>query len=327
MAYIQVLGGLALLVFAGEFLVRGSVSLAQRFGVPPLIIGLTIVAFGTSAPELLVGIDSVLIGAPTLALGNVIGSNIANIWLVLGLPAIIAPLMCGSPKTISNIVFMLLISGLFIIFGYMGGFAMFEGVIFLILLAGFLYHSSKSRQAEGGCNDQDILVDELGDVAKNPDGYFLATVLVIGGLVGLAYGAHLLVTGSVTIARGLGVSEAVIGLTLVALGTSIPELVTAIIASLKGHCDVALGNVVGSNIFNILAIIGVSSQFGTIPMPDDILSFDVWVMLAASLTLLPFALMKTKINRIAGIVFCTLYVSYMFIVAQGITSGSAVMVQ
>lgn len=320
MAYLQVLGGLALLVFAGDFLVRGAVSFAGRMGVPTLIIGLTIVAFGTSAPELLVGVDAVLQHAPTLALGNVIGSNIANIWLVLGVPTLIAPMMCNAAKINTNMAIMLAATLLFIVMAYMGGFGPIEGIILLVVLLAFLFFSSKQKDNK---EIEQEICDDLGEAVKHPDSYTLSISLIIGGLIGLAYGAHLLVEGSVTIATGLGVSEAIIGLTLVALGTSIPELVTAIIAALKGHSDVAIGNVVGSNIFNILAIIGISSQFGEIPVPDDILSFDIWVMLAASASLLPFALLKCRIGKRAGLVFVILYGSYIFMLADSIIKTSA----
>jgi len=317
MAYFQILGGLVLLVFAGDFLVRGSVSIAQRFGIPTILIGLTVVAFGTSAPEMVVGINAVLSGFPTLALGNVVGSNIANIWLVIGVPAIVAPMMCASPKFTQNMMIMLGVSVIFMALASTGVITMPIGLVFILLLAAFLYFSA--RRAQASPNYDELLV-EIDGVPDEPDGVLVSITLIIGGLVGLIIGANLLVTGSVEIARALGVSEAVIGLTLVAIGTSIPELVTALVAAVRKEADVALGNVIGSNIFNILAILGASSMFGDIPVPEGFLKFDIWVMLAASLMLLPFAVFRWNLGRRAGVLFTGLYIAYIYVLAQG---GSA----
>lgn len=308
MAYFQVLGGLVLLVFAADFLVRGSVSLAQRLNVHSLVIGLTVVAFGTSAPELLVGIDAVLTDAPTLALGNVVGSNIANVWLVLGVPAVIAPMACNAPKFTRNMLIMLAATGAFIALAYTGAFEWWSGVILLVLLAGFIRYTGRRTES---AIDYEMVLAEIEGVPDEPDSKNVAIALIAGGIIGLVVGAHILVQGSVEIARDMGVSEALIGLTLVAIGTSLPELVTAIVAALRGHCDVAFGNVIGSNIFNLLGIIGVSSLIGTIPVPDFFLEIDLWVMALASLSLLPFALMRRHIGRKSGIAFCLTYVSYI----------------
>lgn len=320
MAYIQVIGGLVLLVFAADFMVRGSISLAQRMGVHTLIIGLTVVAFGTSAPELVVGVDAVLTGVPTLALGNVVGSNIANIWLVVGFPAVVVPFMCNAPRFTHNMMIMLFSTAVFIAFAFMGVFNHWIGLVLLAMLVGFIYFTSRHRE------EQDVLKQVLCDmegVPDEPDSYSVSWALIIGGLVGLVAGAHILVQGSVVIAREMGVSEAVIGLTLVALGTSIPELVTAVVAAARNHCDVAIGNVIGSNIFNLLGIIGISSQLGDIPVPDVFLKFDLWVMALASLTLLPFAMFGLRIGRWTGLAFCGAYLAYITIVASG-ASGMAV---
>jgi cation:H+ antiporter len=308
MAYFQILGGLVLLIFAGDFMVRGAVSVAQRLGVPTLLIGLTIVAFGTSAPELVVGIDAVLSGVPALALGNVVGSNIANIWLVLGVPAIIAPMVCHAAKFTQNMMVMLGVTVIFMALAFTGIITLASGLVLLILLLAFLYHSGKRAQE---APDYETLLVDIEGVPDKTDSPFLSIVLIIGGIIGLVLGAHLLVDGSVVVARKLGVSEAVIGLSLVAFGTSVPELATSIVAAIKKECDVAIGNVIGSNIFNLLGIIGVSSMFGNIPVAAHFTQVDLWVMLGASLTLLPFALYKWRIGRRAGFVFCTLYGLYI----------------
>lgn len=308
-----------MLVFAADFLVRGSVSLAQRLNVHSLIIGLTVVAFGTSAPELLVGIDAVLTDVPTLALGNVVGSNIANIWLVLGVPAVIAPMACNAPKFTRNMMIMLASTFAFIALAFTGVFDWRSGLLLLVLLAGFIRYTG--RRTDDAIDYEKVLA-EIEGVPDEPDSKNVAITLIVSGIIGLVVGAHILVQGSVEIARDLGVSEALIGLTLVAIGTSLPELVTAIVAALRGHCDVAFGNVIGSNIFNLLGIIGVSSLIGRIPVPDFFLEVDLWVMALAALSLLPFALMRRHIGRKSGIAFCLAYAGYITWLANG-AHGSA----
>ena len=310
MEYLQAVGGLVLLVLAGDFLVRGSVSLAKRSGVPVLIIGLTIVAFGTSAPELVVGVEAVLVGAPTLALGNVVGSNIANVLLVVGLPALVAPMTCTAPRLTKNLMIMLGATAVFIALAFTGGYSWWQGLILLALLAAFLLYSA--HRARTHTDDCDPTLAELEDEAEGQgDTAAIAVLFVLGGLLGLAVGANLLVNGSVTIARALGVSEAVIGLTLVAIGTSLPELVTAVAAAVRNHCDVAVGNVIGSNIFNLLGIIGISSLFGPIPVPDVFLRVDLWVMAAASMALLPYCLYRAVIGRWTGVLMVASYAAYL----------------
>ena len=318
MAYLQVIGGLTILVISGDFLVRGSVSLAQRLGISSLAVGLTVVAFGTSAPELMVGIDAVITHAPTVAIGNVVGSNIANVWLVVGAPIVFAPMYCAAPKFPISMLLMVVISALFIAVAFvMGEFNFRVGIVFVILLAIFILYASHTKESS---EDYGQI---LADIESSPGRSFSlkhSIGLTATGIVGLAIGAHILVQGGVAVAVDLGVGEAVIGLTVIALGTSIPELVTATVAAFRGHCDVAVGNVVGSNIFNILGIIGMSSFFGTIPIPEGILRFDFWVMLAAALTLLPFALFRITIGRKIGFIFLALYASYIFILGRSVST-------
>lgn len=311
MAYLSILSGLVLLVFAGDFLVRGAVSIARRFDVPVLVIGLTIVAFGTSAPELVVGIDAVLVGVPALALGNVVGSNIANILLVLGVPALIAPLACDAPRLTKNLLVMLAATFAFIVLASTGQFAWPQGLVLLTLLAAFLYWSFIRAKK---CPDAIDPMIELDGLETKPHPISKSVWLIVGGAVGLAVGADLLVNGSVIIAREWGVSEEVIGLTLIAIGTSLPELVTSVVAAVRRHCDVAVGNVIGSNLFNLLGIIGVSSLFGTIPVSKNVMSVDLWVMLFASLAILPFCLKGGSIGRRAGAGLLLSYGAYMYYV-------------
>lgn len=306
--FVQATAGLVALVFAGDILVRGSVSLAEKLGVPSLVIGLTIVAFGTSAPELMVSIDAVLSGVPTLALGNVVGSNIANIFLVVGLPALIAPMVCEAPRLTRNLLIMVAITVLFILLALTGSFGWQQGLVLVTMLVVFIgYNLHFGRQHPELV--QDLLEEEQEQSQPLP--VWQSSALVLAGLLGLVFGAHLLVGGSVSIARTLGVSEAVIGLTLVALGTSLPELVTSIMAAIRCRCDVAVGNVIGSNIFNLLAIIGISSFFGTIPVPDSFFRVDFWVMLGASVALFPFCLRRGSVGRLMGCLFLLAYGGYM----------------
>ena len=322
MAYLQVVAGIVLLVVAGDFLVRGSVSLAMRAGISKLVIGLTIVAFGTSAPEMLVGIDAVLQGAPTLAIGNVVGSNIANALLVVGVPALLAPVVCCVPKVGRNLAMMLVATALFIALSMDGKFAYMEGAILLVGLALFLGYSVLARKA---CPAEAAAqMAEMEELDRKPDGYGMAIICLVGGLAGLAIGADLLVIGSVQIATEFGIPEAVIGLTLVALGTSLPELVTCVMAAIRGHSDVAIGNVIGSNIFNILAIMGVAPLFGTIPVPESFLQVDLWVMLGSSLLLIPFVKIRKQVGRLGGIMMVSLYIGYLVYLAHS-TESAAVM--
>lgn len=319
MAYIQVVAGLVLLVFAGDFLVRGAVSLAQRAGISTLIIGLTVVAFGTSAPELVVGIDAVLKDAPTLALGNVVGSNIANVLLVVGLPALLAPMTCNAPRLGRNLAIMLVANALFIGLASTGSFTYREGSILFTCLVLFLVYSGMRAKAAPGCTEA---VESIEEINETPDSYMLAAALVVGGLIGLGIGADLLVVGAVEIAVGFGVSQAVIGLTLVALGTSLPELVTALVAAVRGHCDVAVGNVIGSNIFNLLGIMGITSIIGEVPVPDSFLRVDLWVMLASAMLLIPFCRMRSKVGKVSGAMMVTLYVGYIAYLAHSEESAA-----
>lgn len=314
MAYLQAFFGLTILIFAGDFLVRGAVGLAKRSGISKLAISLTIVAFGTSAPELLVGIKAVLSDAGALAIGNVVGSNIANVLLVVGIPALIAPIACTAPRLTRNIIIMLTASAIFFGMASSGNFAWEQGMVLVFILISFLTYSALRAKAHP--NEPNPIEDEIQELEAPPEQTWMTVLMVIGGSIGLAFGADLLVDGSMVIASDLGISEEVIGLTLVAIGTSLPELVTAIVAALKKHHDVVVGNVIGSNIFNILGIIGISSFFGDIPVADHFIKVDLWVMIAASIAILPFAHFRASIGRSFGFVLLTAYAGYMFYLSQ-----------
>lgn len=305
--------GLVILLLAGDVLVRGAVNLSLRLGVPALIVSLTIVAFGTSAPELLISIKAVLDHAPGIALGNVVGSNTANILLVLGLPAIMATMhtsQCSSHKTY---IYMLLSTLLFISLAYRGEFDLTAGIILLAALGLMLWdqmreamrHRRECREAA----DTELL-EGLEEADPNMPWWRIGLYLLLG-LIGLPLGASLLVDNASIIAHTYGVSDTVIGLTLVAVGTSLPELATTVMAALRKQADVALGNAIGSNMFNLLAIIGVATLFGPIPVDPQFLDFDLWVMLAASLLLIPFVFLRRDITRLWGIALCALYGLYV----------------
>ena len=302
--------GLVILLLAGDALVRGAVNLSLRLGIPALIVSLTIVAFGTSAPELLISISAVRDNVPGIALGNVVGSNTANILLVLGIPAILSSLQTSECDTRKTYVFMLISSVLFVGLAFFGIFTIWSGLILLaglgVLLFDQVYEARAHRMA---CSMDDGEAEMLDEADPNMP-YWRVGMFLLLGLVGLPLGANLLVENATVIALTYGVSETVIGLTLVAVGTSLPELATTVMAALRKQADVALGNVIGSNMFNLLAIIGVATFFGPIPVDPQFLRFDLWVMLAASLLLAPFVFFKLDITRLWGIVLTLLYFAY-----------------
>ena len=310
--------GLVILLLAGDSLVRGAVNLALRLGIPALIVSLTIVAFGTSAPELLIGIRAITDNAPGIALGNVVGSNTANILLVLGVPALLATMHTSECDSRKTYLYMIAASLLFIALAFRGVFDWAAAVVLLAAL-GFVLgdsflHARRHRREMAGlalANE-----DEIEDLeGADPDmPWWKILVFLALGLVGLPLGADLLVDSSVNIALTFGVSETVIGLTLVALGTSLPELATTVMAAIRRQADVALGNVIGSNMFNLLAIIGITALIGEIPVDAEFLSFDLWVMLGASVLLVPFVFLRQDITRLWGIALTGLYAIYVIMV-------------
>lgn len=302
--------GLVILLLAGDALVKGAVNLSLRLGVPALIVSLTIVAFGTSAPELLISIKAVLDDAAGLALGNVVGSNTANILLVLGIPALLATMHTSECDTRKTFVMMIAASVLFIALAFRGVFDWMAG---LILLAGLALVLGDAFLEARNHRKSEAEEDEPEGADPNMPKWQIAVFLVLG-LIGLPLGANLLVENATIIAREFGVSDTVIGLTLVAIGTSLPELATTVMAALRRQADVALGNVIGSNVYNLLAIIGIASLVGPIEVDPAFLRFDLWVMLGASLLLIPFVFLRMDITRGWGIGLSALYALYMIIV-------------
>ena len=303
MDYFLVLAGLVGLFFGGDWLVKGAVGLAARLGLSAFLISLTIVGFGTSLPELLVSVRAALDGAPGLALGNVIGSNIANIGLILGLAALIMPMRAGAGNTRDVLVML----GAAVLLGpvlWLGQISALAGGLMALGLCGYLgltYYLDKGEAAPEA--------PELAEAGLDT-GLWKLGLLLTGGLLLLVVGAELLVRGAVAIAEDFRVSDAVIGLTVVAVGTSLPELATSLTAALKGKADIAVGNVVGSNIFNILGILGITALVAPVPVAARFLSVDLWVLLAASMALTALLLLRGGFGRLSGAVFLTGYASY-----------------
>ncbi len=306
----QVAAGLVILLVAGDLLVRGAVNLALRLGIPALMVGMTVVAFGTSAPELVVSVQAVWIGAGGLALGNVVGSNIANILMVLGLPALIAPLAVD-PALRRDFAIMIAATVLFLALAMGGVFHHWQALALLLGLGLMLGDNLRRARAIRAAAPAEA--GDPGDLEGADPGLpgWKLTLFLVLGILGLPLGAQLLVAGAVDIASALGVSDAVIGLTLVAVGTSLPELATTLLAAWRREAGVAMGNIIGSNIFNLLCIIGVAGMVGPIAVPESMLRLDLWVMAGSSLLLLPFILRGAPITRPVGLALSLAYAGYI----------------
>ena len=310
MAWFFVVLGLVTLLLAGDFLVRAAVNLALRLGISALVVSLTVVAFGTSAPELLIVLSAMADDAPGLAMGNIVGSNTANILLVLGLPALVAGLYTTGFDTKKVFIFMILATVLFIILAFVGPFSWWHGGLMLAVLAAILLDQAWTARRVSRVA---LATEDLNGVDTSMPGWKI-TLYLLFGLVGLPLGAKVLVVNAEIIAREFGVPETAIGLTLIAVGTSLPELATTTVAAIRRQADVALGNVIGSNMFNLLAIIGIAALVGPIPVADEFLRFDLWVMLAASFLLIPFVFFGRNITRIWGAALTLLYMAYLLLV-------------
>ncbi|MEL6979622.1 MAG: calcium/sodium antiporter [Pseudomonadota bacterium] len=313
----QVVAGLVLLLFAGDMLVRGAISAGLKLRVPAIIIGLTIIAFGTSAPELFVTVQASLEGAPGIAVGNVIGSNVANVLLVLGVPAMLAPIGDHSTETKRNYEIMLGVTLVTVGLCLFSPLTWWQGALLLAMLAGFLlYNYRRAMGARAGAAAQ---FDELEDGDPSMPNWKVGA-MILGGLIGLPIGADFIVEGARGVATTFGVSDEAIGLTLVALGTSLPELATTVIAAMRGRADVAIGNVIGSNIFNLLCILGVAASLDDVVIPLDSLLINLGVMIASAIALAPFVWMRLHMDRLVGGAFVTAYAIY---IALALATGGA----
>ncbi len=305
-AVIKLLAGFVLLFFGGDWLVEGGVALARRFRISPLVIGMTIVAFGTSAPELLVSLISAIKGSAGIAIGNVVGSNIANIGLILGLTALICPIETDNSKVIRHGSIMIVASLLLMVFALKSGITRIEG---LTLFAGIILFTTISVR-KGRTQPQGADID-------SQEGKSMTVLAAIGLIVlscaMLAFGADILVDGATTIASAIGVSDKVIGLTIVALGTSLPELAASVAAAFKKQMDISIGNIIGSNIFNILCVLGVSTSIKPISLEFRDYSNDFIWMMGFSIFIIIFTTMRKKkgrLGRTAGILFLLAYAVY-----------------
>ena len=314
--YASLLIGLVLLSGGADYLIQGAVAIAARLNISPLVVGLTIVALGTSLPELVVCVRAASAGAAGIAVGNIVGSNIANILLILGAGALMCPISANRNHFLRDGSIMVGATVLFIAIALTGSFASLSGTIMTLLLLAFLVFSYVQGKKHGMDDLSMIDMDEAAPETAVP--MKRATFWVVGGLLGVAIGAELLVSGATTIARSLGVGEEVIGLTMVAIGTSLPELATVAAAAAKRHTDLIVGNVMGSNIFNILGVMGVTATVADVPVGEQILTFDIWVMAAAAILLVPLMLTGNVLNRREGTVCLTLYAAYIAIQYIGV---------
>ena len=314
-AFLLLVVGLVILIVAGDVMVRGAAALARHWGVPALIVGLTIVAFGTSAPEMVVGVQAAMMGEGDLAAGNVVGSNVANVLLALGLPALILAIPTNMSGVARNSFIALFAAGLFVLLAFIHtplmrwqGAILFSGIIAYLI---FMF-----RLAKAGSDDP--ILEEMTEIDEGEDGLPTSTlksfVYVLLGVVGLILGGKLIVDNAVLIAEGLGISKTIIGLTIVAIGTSLPEIATVIVATYRGHPEVAIGNVLGSNVFNVFAVMGASALAGPIAIDSNLMKFDFWVMLLSSFVLLLYVLRRQPIGRKTGAILTMAYAVYLAVV-------------
>ena len=307
LVYLFLVAGLGLLVTGGDWLVRGAVGLAAKLAIPPVIVGLTIVALGTSAPELVISVDAALIGSGGLAIGNVVGSNIANVLLVLGVPALLAPIVSPTEDVKSTLFFLVGLTLMFMVMMWRGPIDWMDGILLLICLVAFLLlQYYKVRTANTG---QSASYDD--EVDNVPTKAIVIAGLLIAGLIALPFGAKLTVDSAIEIATRWNIPEEVIGLTVVAIGTSLPELATGIMAARNQSGSVAIGNIIGSNLFNIAAIMGVTATVATVEATAHILGFAMWIMLGSTLFLAIIPITGITVGRKLGALLTVCYLSYV----------------
>ncbi len=306
LAVILLFAGLLLLYYGAEYLVSGSSRLALSYGVRPLVIGMTIVAFATSMPELMVSLFAAVKGSSDIASGNIIGSNIANIGLILGVAALLSPMAVARTTLSREIPFMIGASVLMLLFALDGALSFIDGLILFVLLLGFLVYCLRSAREKGFDPPVSDEVTELERKTRNKD-----LLYIIIGIAGLGFGAELMVRSAVTIARSMGVSELVIGMSIVALGTSLPELAASVMSACKGEMDISVGNVIGSNIFNILFVLGVCPMVRSLPVDPSVLRFQLPVMLVFSVALIPLIYHRFQISRAKGALLLCAYLVFI----------------
>lgn len=308
LAFLQIIGGLILLVGGGELLVRGAVAMARNAGISTLVIGLTVVAFGTSAPEIFISIQAALSAHPDIAIGNVVGSNIANILLVVGATGLVAPIVIHRQLARRDGAVMLAFSSLLVVLAMDGRVGLIEGGVLLALIVAYTVYTI--RDVRSG-NEDAALVEGLEEETDVQMPTAKAIASCVAGVLLLTGGAHVLIEGSVWLANYMGLSEAVIGATIIAVGGSTPELVTSVVAALRRHGDIGLANVVGSNIFNVSAVIGLSTLAAPLTVADQFLRVDLWIMLVVTALFLAVMLWGKQIGRVLAGIMLVGYMAYI----------------
>ena len=311
MEYIKFIAGLVILVFSGKYLVQGGVSIARYFKISPLVIGVTVVALGTSAPELIVSINAAVSGNPEIAFGNVVGSNISNIALVLAITALLVPIPVHKNSLRIDWPMMMMVSILLYLFILNDNLTYYEGGTLFVLLMGYLYYLIKKSRKEHNPEDEVTDMKQLS--------FTVSIIIIVISSFGLAFGADFLVDGASEIASSWGVSKRVISITIVAFGTSLPELTASIVAASKKQTDISIGNIIGSNIFNISVVLGITSVVKNIPVDHVAFSFDIiWMLFVAILLFLFIFPFKTVfLNRVEGALLFIAYGIYMSLVILG----------
>lgn len=309
MMYFWLILGLLILVFSGEFLVRGAVGIAKKFQISTLVIGMTVISFGTSAPELIVSINAAASGHPEISIGNVIGSNIANIALVLGITVLILPMVVDRNTKIIDYPMMLLATMLFAVFALDGEIVLYEGGILFVILVTFTFLLIRNSRKKN--KQMAVLSNADGEITAIKMNMVQATAYLTLGLVGLYFGAGWLVDGASDIAAHFGMEERVIGVTVVAFGTSAPELITSAVAAYRKEADISVGNLIGSNIFNIMAVIGLTAIISPIAVSEITINTDLIWMIAIAFGLLPMLLIGKKLGRLKGVLLVSSYIVYI----------------
>ena len=310
MGFLWLILGLTILIFSGDYLVKGAVGVAEKFKISPLVIGMTVVSFGTSAPELFVSIKAAWDGSPDLVIGNVIWSNIANIALVLSVTVLIFPIIVDRNSKIIDWPMMMFASILFYVFSLDNMISSFEGGIMVGILLIFTFLLIR--------NSRKLNLDLDEDIDGTPSNMWLTSLYLLGGLVGLKFGADWFVAGAKDVAKSFGMSDKVIGVTIVAFGTSVPELVASGVAAYRRQTDISLGNLIGSNIFNILIVLGITSLIKPIQVAESVMVFDMYWMLGIALALYPMMFIGKKMGRVHGVILLSAYITYIVLCVQSI---------
>jgi len=317
MMYLQVAAGFVLLLGGADIMVRGAVALARRMNISTLVIGMTVIAFGTSAPEMLVSLDAAMSGSSAMALGNIIGSNIANMLLIVGAAALIAPISIKPHALMRDGLTLMGASLIFGWFCWLDVIGFWKGALLFAMLVLFIFNAYW-REARERSDASEILAHEVEEFQDLKGGPAILVAALVAGLGAVVFGADLLVAGGVSMARHFGVSDEVIGLTVLAIGTSLPELAASVVAAFRGHADVALGNVVGSNLFNTLGVTGIVAMVLPLEVPNQLMGFDLWVMLGVTLIMVPFLIGGKRLGRPVAGGFLLAYAAYILAQSYGL---------